>query len=144
MSSVFYEGGLRFTCTRCSKCCRHDPGFVFLSRVDLQRLASSLGLGDTTFIERFCRRVSIGGFTRITLREKENYDCVFWEESGCTVYENRPLQCRAYPFWAQNLTDPAAWEAMKSECPGVDIGKLHTRSEIDAWLEARLRDPLLS
>src|SRR4029077_685256 len=35
------------------------------------------------------------------IRKKENSDiCVFWDERGkkCTIYENRPFDCRAYPF----------------------------------------------
>ena len=35
---VFYSDGLRFECTRCSRCCRHTPGYVFLSENDVERL----------------------------------------------------------------------------------------------------------
>ncbi len=41
MEEVFYGRGLRFECTRCSRCCRHNPGYVFLSPVDLARLAEA-------------------------------------------------------------------------------------------------------
>ncbi|HUX21603.1 MAG TPA: YkgJ family cysteine cluster protein, partial [Spirochaetia bacterium] len=39
MYKPFYQDGLRFECTRCDACCRHEPGYVFLSQTDLRRLA---------------------------------------------------------------------------------------------------------
>ncbi len=141
MESAFFRDGLRFHCIRCSKCCRHEPGFVFLSLGDIKRLASALELDDNEFIRRYCRRVQLGGFSQLSLKEKENYDCIFWESEGCLVYEHRPLQCEAYPFWAKNLESPTAWEAEKRQCPGIGSGKLHTRKEIEAWLDARLKEP---
>ena len=94
MDSVFYSEGLRFECVRCSNCCRHEPGYVFLSENDLERLASGMGVTRNEFVSKFCRTVAIGNFSHVSLTEKENYDCIFWEDGGCTVYGHRPLQCR--------------------------------------------------
>ena len=35
MSEPFYAEGLRFSCERCSACCRGEPGYVFLTKEDL-------------------------------------------------------------------------------------------------------------
>ncbi len=36
------------------------------------------------------------------LKLKENGDCVFWDD-GCTIYPERPRQCRTFPFWGETL-----------------------------------------
>ena len=139
----FYADGLAFECTRCSKCCRHDPGFVFLSRNDLIALAARFSLTESQFKERFCRVVDFGIVSRLSLTEKRNNDCIFWEGEGCQVYESRPLQCRSFPFWAQNMENREDWEAAAENCPGMNRGKNHNREEIEAWLRTRHEEPLL-
>jgi Fe-S-cluster containining protein len=131
---VFYDKGLRFTCVRCSNCCRHSPGYVFLIRKDVKRLLVATGLDLKTFQERYLREVNLSGIHRISLKEKPNYDCIFWEKDGCSVYRYRPMQCRSYPFWSGNLVSPHTWEQLKSSCPGVGVGRVHSRGEIERWL----------
>ncbi|MDR2767278.1 MAG: YkgJ family cysteine cluster protein [Treponema sp.] len=141
MSKPFYERGLRFSCTRCSVCCRRDPGYVFLSRNDARLLASQLEIGYSVFVESYCRWVDPDGEGKtLSLREKANYDCILWD-GGCTVYQNRPLQCRTFPFWAENLASPENWNRL--DCPGINRGKTHTAAYIALRLEARGADPVL-
>ncbi|MDR3247725.1 MAG: YkgJ family cysteine cluster protein, partial [Treponema sp.] len=40
----FYANGLRFSCTRCSSCCRYESGYVFLSPEDVDVLAKAQDL----------------------------------------------------------------------------------------------------
>lgn len=128
---------MRFDCTRCSRCCRHEPGFVFLTKDDLSRLVKAVGVPETAFLARYTKRVRLGTTERVSLNEKKNYDCVFWENDGCSVYEARPLQCRSYPFWISNVDAEASWERTARECPGIGLGPIHTREEIDDWLARR-------
>lgn len=134
MSEPYYSAGLRFSCRRCGACCRYEPGFVFLSKNDLSRLSSAFSIKDGDFIQKYCRIVTIGGKQRLSLIEKRNYDCIFWENGGCGVYEARPFQCRSYPFWTNILESREHWESQKESCPGMGEGKLHTREEIDHWV----------
>lgn len=140
MGKPFYSNGLRFECTRCNACCRYEPGYVFLSESDLDRLMKGTGLGRAEFLKRYCRTVDIGGVRMISLTEKENFDCIFWD-NGCTVYRHRPLQCRSFPFWEANLESRKAWQEVSRTCPGVNRGKLFTSAEIEKWLRARREDP---
>lgn len=144
MNEPFYKDGLNFSCTRCNNCCRHEPGYVFLSQKDLNRLADGLSLSADDFIHRYCRTVDMFGFKRLSLTEKPNYDCVFWADGGCTVYNLRPLQCRSYPFWSSHLVSRHAWNSVEESCPGVNYGQLHSRAEIDQWLQKRLDEPLIT
>ncbi len=133
----FFQSGLQFECTRCSDCCRHDPGYVFLSADDLSQLAANLQISASEFRQKYCRVVDFGFVKRLSLLEKPNNDCIFWGESGCSVYEARPFQCRAFPFWKQNLEDKESWDQAGLSCPGINRGKIHSRDVIESWLNAR-------
>jgi Fe-S-cluster containining protein len=137
----FYAQGLRFSCARCSECCRIEPGFVFLRKNDTEMLVSALKMRYTELVKRYCRWVpNAGGGEQLSLKEKANYDCVFWA-NGCAVYEARPLQCRAYPFWKSMLVSRDAWEAMS--CPGMGKGSLHSMEEIEVLLNQQRAEPII-
>jgi len=130
----FYAAGLRFACVRCSSCCRHESGFVYLSENDLSRLANEFKMEYTAFIQMWCRWVPFdGGAERLSLREKSNFDCIFWN-AGCTVYDARPLQCRTFPFWDAIVCSPQAWETAGRGCPGINTGEVREREEIGRFL----------
>jgi Fe-S-cluster containining protein len=138
----FYAEGLRFSCTRCSACCRYGPGVVFLSEKDAGLLAIKLEMGYTDFVETYCRWIPVDmagtvsgeGRERLSLKERSNYDCIFWN-NGCSVYEARPLQCRTFPFWKSVLASPDIWEGL--DCPGAGKGTLHGMQYIESCLARR-------
>jgi len=138
----FYDQGLKFECTQCHACCRHDPGYVFLSRPDLERLARGVGLEPQAFVQAHCRWVDVGDGLVLSLKEKKNYDCVFWD-GGCTVYQHRPVQCRTYPFWERPLSSPEQWKWEGRFCPGINHGKVRTKQEIEEALAQRREHPIL-
>ena len=123
----WYRDGLRFTCTQCGKCCTGEPGTVWVDEVELKKLAAFRGEPLREFVPLHTRK-SRG---RVTLREKANGDCVFFEAGrGCTVYAVRPKQCRTWPFWESNLESPEKWERTESICPGSGEGELIPVEEI--------------
>jgi Fe-S-cluster containining protein len=125
---VWYETGLRFSCTRCGRCCcdREVPSYVFLREDDIRRLAEHLGLSRSEFLERHCEDHD----DCHVLRNKPGA-CSFWEpERGCIVYAARPLQCRTWPFWPYNLRQQN-WEESAEFCPGCNQGDLHSREEVE-------------
>lgn len=124
-------------------CCRFDTGYVFLSQNDLHRMATGLGQSVESITHNYCRRVNLGVATRLSLREQDNKDCVFWINGECSIYRHRPLQCRTFPFWPAHLGSRAEWDEVERECPGVNIGGVHDAGEIRAHLEAHRRELLL-
>ncbi|MCP4160850.1 MAG: YkgJ family cysteine cluster protein [Deltaproteobacteria bacterium] len=144
MGQEFFKEGLLFECQRCSYCCRHEPGYVFLSERDLKSMAEILEITEDLFIQKYCIKVDIGLFSRISLMEKENHDCIFWSEDGCLVYKARPLQCRSYPFWGHVIEDEESWIEEGKSCPGINKGKNHSKTEIEGWLKKRVDEPLIS
>jgi len=140
----FYASGLNFSCKRCSACCRYDPGFVFLSEKDLEKLSCELKMDNSRFIKKYCRWVmDWQGKEVLSLKEKANKDCIFWD-SSCTVYQARPLQCRTFPFWESIAASAQSWEVTACECPGINSGTLHSGKEIDENIKSRIREPIIN
>lgn len=124
----WYWNGLRFACTQCGHCCGGDPGTIRVSEEEIATLAATLGLGDAEFRERYTRRLRNGD---ISLIEKHNRDCIFYDgKRGCTVYANRPRQCRTWPFWRSLVHSPENWAAEAKSCPGLNSGPLHSAEEV--------------
>jgi Fe-S-cluster containining protein len=141
---AFYAGGLRFSCTRCSSCCRYDPGFVFLSKKDTDALTAELRMNFEAFVVAYCRWVPAeGGMERLSLRERSNYDCIFWK-NGCLMYDARPLQCKTFPFWQSILVSPKSWKWAGDSCPGVGTGTLHDAAYIESCLKRRRAEPAMA
>jgi Fe-S-cluster containining protein len=137
MGEPFYSKGLRFDCRRCSRCCGGGPGYVFLTKADLERLLGRLGLDFPSFFKKYCTTVDTGLGMALSLRETPDYDCILWGGKGCSVYEDRPVQCSTYPFWASVLESRRGWEEESASCPGIGEGGLRDRTFIEECLYAR-------
>ena len=149
----WYADGLQFTCTQCGNCCTGAPGFVWISQEEIGRLANHLQLSIDEVTARYCRTV----WGRISLIEHRNergeHDCIFLKEErterkegdqtlvqtkrSCTVYPVRPLQCRTWPFWDSNLSDPAIWNNAAERCHGMNHGRTFTSDKMEALRDAR-------
>lgn len=133
--NCFYKDGLCFECQRCSFCCGKTPGFVYLSRRDLDLLLGFLKIGVSEFVEKYCRWADYyEGKTVLALFEKKNCDCVLWN-NGCSAYEARPVQCRTYPFWSWIVADRETWDDCAKDCPGMNKGKVWDAEFISACAE---------
>ncbi len=127
--SVWYEDGIRFECHGCGACCtdRGDYAYVFLNRGEEKALARHLGLSVPAFLKRHTQTVD--GYVTLKSRKKR---CVFLdEENRCAVYEARPLQCRTWPFWPENLLYRLWTSEIAPHCPGIGTGRIYTRAEIE-------------
>jgi len=158
----WYAGGLKFTCSQCGNCCTGGPGFVWISKEEIVRLAEFLRLTPQQVVEKYCRRVE----GKFSLKEHRNargeYDCVFLKEEkverpaggsgagaggdekviltrrGCTIYPVRPLQCRTWPFWDTNLSSREAWDRSAQRCHGMNHGnRRFTREQMEALRDAQ-------
>ena len=75
---MFYDNGLKFECQRCSFCCGHSPGFVYLSKRDFDALRGFYNLSVKEFVEKYCRWADyyydIQGGSFISERFKYTFD----------------------------------------------------------------------
>jgi uncharacterized protein len=143
MGEPFYAEGLRFGCERCSSCCRGGPGYVFLTRPDVERLLGRLRLDFAGFFRDYCTTVDTGLGMALSLKETPGYDCILWTEQGCSAYEDRPVQCSTYPFWASVLDSRRRWNEEAASCPGIGRGDMRGRSAIEDCLYARRAAPTI-
>jgi uncharacterized protein len=127
---VWYQEGLRFTCTGCGDCCTGSPGYVWVNHEDVAKMAALVRLSVEEFEEQYVRRVGM----RKSLIEYDNGDCVFFDNKSrkCGVYSARPRQCRTWPFWDSNIRTPEAWAETCQVCPGSGQGRLYQLEEIRA------------
>jgi len=124
----WHHGGLRFTCKQCGNCCTGGPGTVRVNDAEIAALARRLGVDEPTFRAAYTRTLRRGD---VSLVEKRNYDCVFYRRGvGCTVYEDRPRQCRTWPFWSSVVHSREAWDEAAASCLGMNAGELHDFDEI--------------
>ena len=93
-------------CDRCGNCCR--KGTPSLMKKDLHLFLSGILSHENTYTirlneplisyddnEKFESFVEI-----IKIKSKHGAECFFYDyDKGCVIYENRPLQCKAYNCW---------------------------------------------
>jgi Fe-S-cluster containining protein len=125
----WYREGLRFACTRCGTCCSGAPGTVLVSDAEIAALAGAVGLADEEFRIAFTRRLPRGA---LSLRERSDGTCVLYDaRRGCTVYAERPRQCRTWPFWRSVVRSPERWAEEAEGCPGMGRGPFHDAATIE-------------
>jgi Fe-S-cluster containining protein len=124
----WYKDGLKFKCTGCGDCCTGAPGYVWVNQAEIDALAERLEMDPAKFEKKYVRQIGV----RRSLNEYKNGDCVFFDNESrkCTVYEQRPRQCRTWPFWNSNLKSPEAWAETCESCPGSGKGKLYQLEHI--------------
>ena len=119
MRHPWWMNGVKFSCqTSCGKCCDEPGGIVYLSTHDAKRISASMGLKVEDWLERDCQRTLDGRYI-LKSRESDGICIYLSEEKTCNIYHNRPQQCAAYPWWAENLATERSWQQTKQECPGL-------------------------
>ena len=124
----YAEEGLQFECTGCGDCCTGEPGHVWVTQEEIVALAKAVEI-DLDEFEKYYVRPAEG---RLSLVELPSGDCILFdsEKRCCKVYEARPIQCKTWPFWRENIHKPEDWQYTKDECPGCGEGKLYQAEEI--------------
>lgn len=134
----WYQAGLAFECMQCGNCCSGPPGYVWVTKREIKTIARFLGRADDWLPKSQVRRVRF----RYSLTERPGGDCVFLKRDGnqvtCSIYPVRPLQCRTWPFWTDNLRSSEAWNRSTRICPGINRGKHYPFATIE---EIRTKKP---
>jgi Fe-S-cluster containining protein len=101
-------------CQGCrGRCCRGLRGYVWISGEEVEAMAAAKAMDKARFSRSFVRQVN----GRLALQERcingEYLCCLLDPLTGrCTLYPQRPQQCKRFPFWDQdNLTI--------QDCPGI-------------------------
>lgn len=98
---------LKFDCTACGDCCRVS-GDVWFDKAEAS-LVRKERWSDALIYDTGHRRV-----------QRTKGACIFLEDNKCSIHNERPQQCRSYPFWPRILRDRGSWEA--EQCEGIGLG----------------------
>ncbi len=134
-TAPWYAAGLSFECQPdCGGCCTNhgDYEYLYLDERDIGRLARHLGLS----VPEFERRYTAVEDGWVVLRMAAPA-CPFLEGKRCGVYQARPVQCRTFPFWKENLESRASWEHLGEFCPGIGRGEKRSLLQIRRDLALR-------
>lgn len=97
--------GLCGSCKAQGCCTNSAVPLVFSS--DLEDLKSINKASDEFLHDR-----NVNGVLIKAVNKKENSQvCVFWDEANyrCSIYQQRPFDCRAYPFDVLKINDKYYW-----------------------------------
>ena len=125
-----YVKRIKFECQGSSNCCvsRGIYGFVYISSKDLKRLSKFFSITSLQFIKKYCDRTD--GYLHLKEINK-NGNCRFLKGTQCSVYNSRPIACRSWPFWKENM-NPKTWnKEIINFCPGIGKGKTINIVEIE-------------
>ena len=109
---------------------------MFLSDNDLENISKAVSLSIRQAKEVYCRVFkSDKGVDHVVLREYSDGRCIFLGKEGCEIYQFRPSQCRAYPFWDRIMKSKECWDQEGKECPGINTGDvIVSKEDIDREL----------
>jgi len=125
---TWWSEGVFFSCKGCGRCCRGEPGAIFFTFEEGERVRKFLGVEEAEFQRRYVTFM----WGRPSFVERRNGDCVFYDTTGakCVIYPFRPLQCVLFPFWASVMESKEEWDDQARHCPGMNDGRLHVADEI--------------
>lgn len=113
----WYKSGLPFKCTGCGKCCEGSPGYIWVSKKEVEEIATFLKISIEKLTEKYL--IQVGDKLSIRDLKHANYRCVFLKDSKCQIYPVRPIQCRTYPFWPNILKNSKEWNQEANVCEGI-------------------------
>ncbi|MDI6801286.1 MAG: YkgJ family cysteine cluster protein [Thermodesulfovibrionales bacterium] len=113
----------RMGCIRCGNCC--TGGSPVLLKEDLSLFRSDMLSHENTYTIREGELLSSSDNSEafesfielIKVREKnDRRECIFYKGEGeCMIYENRPVQCRAYKCWESDTAGQDILTGLENE-----------------------------
>mgnify|MGYP002628593518 CR=1 FL=1 len=105
-----------FSCQRTGNCCRVGTGRVWIEEQNLPAYAALTNTSVAGFVALHV--VQVGA--QLSLRERADGRCVLLDGSNrCSIYAQRPEQCRTFPYWPELLADENALRRAAAYCPGI-------------------------
>ena len=135
MEKKIYGNGIKFQCQGSANCCisRGSYGFVLLSKKDLLKLTNFFKISLLNFKKKYCHTTD--GFVHLK-ETRKNGECIFLKNNNkCSVYKYRPIQCRTWPFWPENMNVKMWNNDVVNFCPGIGKGKLVNKKKIEKLIK---------
>ncbi|HLA60404.1 MAG TPA: YkgJ family cysteine cluster protein [Puia sp.] len=104
----------KIDCLKCARCCKgYSPRF---KGPDIKRISKVKGMKESAFIEKYLAYDDEGDYVAVST------PCPFLEtDNKCSVYEDRPSDCRRFPYTDEDviLKRPQLTMKNSSFCPIV-------------------------
>ena len=138
MTTELMNRNSRFSyhCNACGRCCVNKR--IQTNPYEVLRLARNLGMKTGEFVQQYLEKE--GPYLRVTAESA----CVFLDNKGCVVHQDRPIACRTYPLgrWVSAKYEETFRELIPHpESEGVygrngTIGQFLTEQGVLPYLEA--------
>lgn len=95
-------------------------------------MAKALEMNPSAFTRKYCSRSD--GIWHLKANP-DGPECLFLNSKNqCDVYKGRPIQCRTWPFWPENMNARTWRRDVARFCPGVGKGRLVSSRRIQQSL----------
>ncbi len=95
VSKIHSEVTRQIDCTECGNCCHSLKPSV--TEKEIQRLSELVQLPTNLFVEK---NVELDSFDKVQCLK--DTPCIFLKDTKCSVYEDRPEDCKSYPHTHKN------------------------------------------
>ena len=135
--------GFYFRCTQCGKCCSEQEGYVFVYWPDITKMSRTLNIPLIEFAEQYLLITPYNykiwnenledtqksrNMDTLVLNYRQSQACLFLNEKReCVLYNNRPLQCKLFPFWNMMMTNEINFQTILTGCKG-DFSKTQSNT----------------
>lgn len=120
------QGGLRFRCTQCGKCCAR-PGYILVHPDESAALAARFRDGAKPADLEGVLWTWDDACNGWLIEVEEGESCPFLIDEQCSVHDVKPRQCATYPFWEEIIGNRLTWTQEAQHCEGIQPeGDLYT------------------
>jgi Fe-S-cluster containining protein len=118
-----YPKNIHYECQKCGLCCgdtkTHKRHILLLTK-EAQQISKTLSKPTKTFAKKTKKHLPYAYEMKKTKKEGK---CVFLKNNLCTIYPQRPLICRFYPFELKQTENSNTHTFIPTtECIGINRG----------------------
>lgn len=135
-----YPKNIRFACSKCGLCCgdtSNKKRRVLLLKQDAERIAVQTKRPINNFA------TETPGIMPYLFEMHKSVDtgmCLFLHDNQCTIYAQRPLICRFYPFELTTDENGSFMFKVTNECPAVKSSQSKTGKKLNSRFFNELLD----
>ena len=107
-------------CASCEgRCCTGESGYIYVTRNEIKNISKLLAVKEENFVKDYLFKKGYK-YSIKEIKYNDSYECIFYDRNvkACSIYEERPVQCRTFPFWNYYKTRV---DELMQECPGVKM-----------------------
>mgnify|MGYP001159234309 CR=1 FL=1 len=127
-----YPANASYNCNKCGLCCgdtEKKTRHILLLESEASNISAQTGLP----IKEFAEETDAKAPYVYEMKKPIDGKCFFLKDNQCTIYGQRPLICRFYPFELRFDQDKETYVFdFTLECPTIGEGKKLSRKDFEA------------